>query len=68
VVRNIQVYFDQCSTCVGARNLALRRALGNITAFSNALSLSANDGSSAQVSTQICSAPNITSLSKNHIS
>ncbi|CAF4006786.1 unnamed protein product, partial [Rotaria sp. Silwood1] len=62
VVRNIQVYFDRCSSCVGSRNLALRRALGNLTAFQKPLNLSINNGTVSQISIEICSTPNITSL------
>jgi hypothetical protein len=68
MVQNIQVYFDECSTCAGARNLAIRRALANITAFQQPLNLITNDGSGSEVSTQICSTPNITAISKNYIS
>ncbi len=64
VIRNIQVYFDQCSTCAGARNLAIRRSLVNITAFQQSLSLSTSSGNSSQVTAEICSTPNITRLSK----
>ncbi len=52
---------------MGARNLALRRLLANITALQRSISLITNDGSSSQVSAQICSAPNITRLSKNYV-
>ncbi|CAF1462190.1 unnamed protein product, partial [Adineta steineri] len=39
IIQNIQVYFDYCSTCTGSRNLALRRSLGNLTAFQQPLNL-----------------------------
>jgi len=63
VVRNVQIYFDECSTCAGARNLALRRLLANITALQRSLNLFVNNGTTTQVSAQICSTPNITRLS-----
>ncbi|CAF3994816.1 unnamed protein product [Rotaria sp. Silwood2] len=62
IVRNIQVYFDRCSTCVGSRNLALRRTLGNLAAFQKSLNLSTSNANASQISTEICSTPNITSL------
>ncbi|CAF1469675.1 unnamed protein product, partial [Adineta steineri] len=62
IIQNIQVYFDYCSTCTGSRNLALRRSLGNLTAFQQPLNLLINNGSMSKVSTQLCSAPTISSL------
>ncbi|CAF4180329.1 unnamed protein product, partial [Adineta steineri] len=62
IIQNIQVYFDYCSTCTGSRNLALRRSLGNLTAFQQPLNLLINNGSTSKVSTQLCSAPTISSL------
>ncbi|CAF0764102.1 unnamed protein product [Adineta ricciae] len=62
VVRNIQVYFDYCSTCAGSRNLALRRALSNITAFQQPLELLLNSAGQAKVATEICSVPTMSRL------
>lgn len=64
VIQNIKIYFDACSTCASERNSAIRRSLANITAFQQPLNLIMNNGTTSQVSSQICSTPNITTFGK----
>ena len=65
IIQNVQVYFDYCSTCIIARNLALHHSLANITAFQLPLNLSIDGHSGSQISTKICSTPIVSQLSEN---
>ncbi|CAF1278071.1 unnamed protein product, partial [Didymodactylos carnosus] len=57
IIRDIQVYFDQCDSCIDQRNLLLRKFLTNSSAFKIPLNLEIN--MNIPVSFNICSTSNI---------
>ena len=68
IIRNIRIYFDRCPACTDSRNLALLRALSNITALQQPLNLTISNGTTSRISTKICSTPNITGPSNDFVS
>ena len=63
IIRNIQVYFDHCSTCTNQRNVLLRGLFFNQTAFKEPFYLVLNN---RYFFAQICSIPNISHFSNDH--
>ena len=63
IIRNIQVYFDHCSTCTNQRNVLLRGLFFNQTAFKEPFYLLLNN---RYFFAQICSIPNISHFSNDH--
>ncbi|UJR22520.1 hypothetical protein I4U23_025570 [Adineta vaga] len=54
IIQNLQIYFDQCSSCVNKRQQALHRSFFNLKTFQQPLHLIINN---FNVYPQICSTP-----------